>query len=104
MPGPLRPIHIAHLDKARPVVVLTRERVRPYLTNVTIAYVTSTVRGLSTEVAVGSKNQLDHEGVISLDNVTTIAADRLGRQIGWLQPEQEPLLTAALHAAYDLQD
>jgi mRNA interferase MazF len=101
-PPPMRPIHIAHLDKARPVVVLTREAVREYLNNVTVAYITSTVRGLSTEVPVGARNELEHESVISLDNVTTIPASNLGRQIGWLLPDQEPLLTAAIHAAFDL--
>jgi mRNA interferase MazF len=42
--------------------------------------------------------------VISLDNISTIPASRLGRQIGWLLPDQEPALTAAIHAAFDLQD
>ena len=49
----MRPIHTARLDKARPVLVLTREIVRPHLSRVTIAPITSTVRGLSTEVPVG---------------------------------------------------
>ena len=49
----MRPIHLAHLDKTRPVLVLTRELVRPYLSRVTIAPITSTIRGLSTEVPVG---------------------------------------------------
>ncbi len=33
----MRAIHIAHLDKARPVLILTRELVRPHLATVTIA-------------------------------------------------------------------
>ncbi|MGF2943663.1 type II toxin-antitoxin system toxin endoribonuclease MazF3, partial [Mycobacterium sp. Lab-001] len=47
----MRPIHIAQLDKARPVLILTREVVRPHLTNVTVAPITTTVRGLATEVS-----------------------------------------------------
>jgi hypothetical protein len=53
------------LDKTRPVLVLTRDTVRPHLTNVTVAPITSTIRGLSTEVPVGTANGLDHESVIS---------------------------------------
>ena len=53
----MRPIHVAQLDKARPVVVLTRELVRPHLARVTVAPITMTVRGLSTEVAVGPANE-----------------------------------------------
>lgn len=100
----MRPIHLAALDEPRPVIVLTRELVRPHLTRVTVAPITTTVRGLSTEVAVGADNGLDHPGVISCDNVVTIPRAALGRQIGRLFPEQEPYLTAALHAAFDLEE
>jgi mRNA interferase MazF len=55
----MRPIHVAQLDKVRPVLVLTRELVRPHLSRVTVAPITTTVRGLSTEVYVGPANGLD---------------------------------------------
>jgi mRNA interferase MazF len=100
----MRPIHLAHLDKTRPVLVLTRELVRPHLSRVTVAPITSTIRGLSTEVPVGPDNGLDHPSVISCDNVVTVPKSALGRQVGRLLPEQEPALTAALHAAFDLED
>lgn len=100
----MRPIHLAQLDKTRPVLVLTRELVRPQLNRVTVAPITSTVRGLSTEVPVGPANGLDHPSVVSCDNVVTVPAAALGRQIGRLLPEQEVALTAALHAAFDLED
>ena len=100
----MRPIHLATLDKTRPVLILTRELVRPHLSRVTVAPITSTIRGLSTEVPVGPDNGLDHPSVVSCDNVLTIPAQALGRQIGRLLPEQEPILTTALHAAFDLDD
>jgi len=100
----MRPIHLAALDKTRPVLVLTRDLVRPHLTRVTVAPITSTARGLSTEVPVGSRNGLDRPSVVSCDNVVTIPSAALGRQIGRLLPEQEQALTAALHAAFDLED
>jgi mRNA interferase MazF len=100
----MRPIHLAQLDKTRPVLVLTRELVRPHLSRVTVAPITSTVRGLSTEVPVGPDNGLDHPSVVSCDNVVTVPMSALGRQIGRLLPAQEVALTAALHAAFDLDD
>jgi mRNA interferase MazF len=100
----MRPIHLAALDKTRPVLVLTRELVRPHLNRVTVAPITSTARGLSTEVSVGPRNGLDRPSVVSCDNVVTIPSAALGRQIGRLLPEQEQALTAALHAAFDLED
>jgi mRNA interferase MazF len=98
----MRPIHVAQLDKARPVLVLTRELVRPYLTTVTVAPITTTVRGLSTEVPVDAANGLAAPSVISCDNVTTIPSGALGAQIGMLLDRQEPLLSEAISAAFDL--
>jgi mRNA interferase MazF len=98
----VRPIHSAQLDKARPVLVLTRELVRPHLARVTVAPITSTIRGLSTEVPVGRVNGLAHSCVVSCDNIVTVPASALGRQIGYLLPAQEAALTAAIHAAFDL--
>ncbi|MGH3970958.1 MAG: type II toxin-antitoxin system PemK/MazF family toxin [Mycobacterium sp.] len=98
----MRPIHLAHLDKRRPVLVLTRELVRPHLSRVTVAPITSTVRGLSTEVPVGAANGLDKPSAISCDNIATIPTESLGRHLGYLFPAQEPELTAAIRNAFDL--
>ncbi len=98
----MRPIHAAQLDKARPVVVLTRELVRPHMARVTVAPITTTVRGLSTEIPVGPANGLEHACVVSCDNIVTVPKSALGRQIGYLLPAQEAALTSAIHAAFDL--
>jgi len=98
----VRPIHLARLDKTRPVLVLTRELVRPHLTRVTVAPITSTIRGLSTEVAVGPANGLEHRWVISCDNIVTVPSHALGRQLGYLLPGQEAELAVAIRAAFDL--
>jgi mRNA interferase MazF len=98
----MRAIHVAQLDKARPVLVLTRELVRPYLRTVTVAPITTTIRGLSSEVAVDSANGLSELSVVSCDNITTIPADVVGEQIGVLLDSQEPALSEAIVAAFDL--
>lgn len=98
----MRPIHLARLDKTRPVLVLTRELVRPHLTNVTVAPITTRIRGLSTEVAVDRSNGLEHDSVVSCDNVQTIPVDALGRRIGRLLPDQEAALAVAIRVAFDL--
>ena len=98
----MRPIHLAQLDKTRPVLILTREAVRPYLNRLTVAPITSTIRGLSTEVPVGPANGLDHDSVVSCDNVVTVLKSALGNHLGYLLPHQEPILAEAILAAYDL--
>ena len=98
----MREICLAHLDKTRPVVVLTREAARTAMTKVTVAPITSTAKGLSSEVPVGSANGLEYDSVISLDNVVTIPASLLGRTVGFLTTDQEAQLARAMVLAYDL--
>ena len=99
----MRDIHVAHLDKARPVVVLTREPVRAAMRRVTVAPITTTVKGLSTEVAVGTENGLEQPGVISCDNIITIDKAALGRHVGFLFERQERDLAAAVANAFALR-
>jgi mRNA interferase MazF len=98
----MRPIHVALLDKSRPVLVLTRELVRPHLATVTIAPITTRIRGLSSELPVGVANGLAGPSVVSCDNVTTVPAAALGQQIGVLLDDQERALSEAIAAAFDL--
>lgn len=98
----MRPIYLARMEKTRPVLVLTRERIRPHLAWVTIAPITSTIRGVHTEVAVGPANGIDHAAVINCDNITTIPVPALGRFVGYLLHAQEQDLTEAILAAFDL--
>ena len=98
----MHPIWLARLDKTRPVLVLTREEVRAVRRLVTVAPITSTVRGLSSEVSVGRRNGLEHDSAVNLDSITTIPREALVRPVGALLQEQEDALTRAFHAAVDL--
>ncbi len=98
----MRAIHVAQLDKARPVLILTRELVQPHLRTVTVAPITTTIRGLSSEVGVDAANGLAEPSVVSCDNITTIPTDAVGERIGVLLDSQEPALSEAIVAAFDL--
>ncbi len=98
----MRPIHTAKLDKTRPVLILTRELVRPHLTRVTVAPITSTVDGIATEVPVGPRNGLDTDSAIKCDQIVSIPIDQLHEQCGWLLDAQELELHEAIRAAFDL--
>ena len=99
----MRPIHLAQLDKSRPVLVLTREIARPHMNTVTVAPITTTIRGLSSEVLVGPGNGLNERCVVACDHVTTVPVAALRSQIGRLFDEQETKLRDAIHAAFDLE-
>ncbi len=99
----MREICLAKLDKTRPVLVLTREAARGAMTKVTVAPITSTVRGLSSELPLDARNGLDHACAASLDNVMTIPTALLGRTVGFLRSDQEKALARAAVLAYDLE-
>ena len=98
----MREICLVRLDKTRPALVLTREAARAEMTKVTVAPLTTTIMGLSSEVLVGPDNGLDQDCVVALDNVITIPVNLLGRTVGYLRAEQEAQLARAVVLAYDL--
>jgi len=99
-----RPIYLADLDKQRPCVLLTRQHMASRLAWVTIAPITSQIRGIPTEVRVdaGPETGLKLDSAISGDNIRTIPKSALVRQIGVLPASCEPRLTAAIVKAFDL--
>ena len=99
----MREICLVRLDKTRPALVLTREAARGAMTKVTVAPITGAIKGLSSEVAVGLGNGLDHDCVVSMDNVITVPVDALGRIVGNLSPAQDVQLARAVVLAYDLE-
>ena len=99
----MREICLVRLDKTRPALVLTREAARAAMTKVTVAPLSATIKGLSSEVRLGPDNGLDHDCVVSLDNVLTVPTDSLGRIVGYLSDGQEAQLARAVVMAYDLE-
>ena len=71
-------------DKMRPVLVLTRERFIQHLTSVLVAPVTTSVRGIPTEVALGPAEGLPQPCAANFDNIFTLRRDRLRDRIGQL--------------------
>lgn len=100
----MRAIHKVQLDKVRPAVLITRETALAYFAGITIAPITSTARGLASEVPVGVRNGLDHDSVVNCDDVATVPAALIGEFVGYLDENDEWALTTALHAAYGLYD
>lgn len=90
------------LDKRRPALLLTRPEAVCFPSKVTVAPITSTVRGLAIEVAVDREHGLNHPSVVNVDNVTTLPRERLGARIGMLRLDQEQDVLDALRAAYGI--
>ena len=88
----------ADLDKIRPVVVLTRARVATRLHRILVAPVTTTTRGIATEVALGPSAGVLEGSVANLDNVQLVPAACLLRQAGMVPTDTWPRFCAAMAA------
>jgi len=75
-------------DKGRPVLVLTRSSALTYLSRATVAPVTSTIRGVPSEVALGPEDGMKHACVVNLHNVMTVSQSNLGRRLTQLGPRR----------------
>ena len=98
----MRAIHWVELDTSRPALVLTRPEAGRFLHRVTVAPITSTVRGLAIEVPVGQAHGLPHESVVNCDSITTVHRDRLGARIGFLSDEEDAAVLRAIQSAFAL--
>lgn len=88
----------------RPVCVLTRNAALPVLSAITCAPITRTMRGIRSEVEVGSREGLPAPGVITCDNLITIPIDALdARPVGHLDLQARADLDQALRYALDIQ-
>jgi mRNA interferase MazF len=83
-------------DKKRPVVVLTRDSVIPYLSTVTVAPVTSTIRGVPSEVVLNEEDGMKAPCAVNLHNILTISQDHLGRRVAGLNSVRMNEICAAL--------
>jgi mRNA interferase MazF len=69
-------------DKRRPVLVLTRDPMGRLLHSVICAPITSTIRGLATEVRLGRDAGLASDSVANFDNTFLLSRGRLIRRLG----------------------
>jgi mRNA interferase MazF len=84
--GEVRWYRFARPDKQRPVVILTRDSILEYLGEVSVAPITTTVRGIASEVRLGAEDAMPRECAVNLDHVQTVAKGRLGALVATLSP------------------
>lgn len=86
--------------KKRPVLVLSRDSAIGYLNEITIAPITSTIRGIPSEVVLTTLDGMAKECAVSLDHIQTVPNNRVGRLITTLGSEK---MNAVKRAARHLQ-
>ena len=94
--GDVRLYRFAPPDKQRPVVVLTRESAVAYLSTVTVAPVTSTIRGVPSEVVLNEADGMKKPCAVNLHNLVTVSQQRLGRRVARLSEVRLSEICAAV--------
>ena len=83
-------------------MLLSRDAAYRLLTSVTVAEVTTTIRGIHVEVELGEAEGLVRNSVANLDNIHAVELRRLSAKIGELGPERSYEVERALGYALDI--
>ena len=76
--------------------MLTRSSAIGYLSRVTVAPITSTIRGVPSEVALGPEDGMKQSCAVNLHNVMTVRQANLGRFVAELDSRRMREVCAAL--------
>lgn len=71
----------------RPVLVLTRSAVVPYLSKIVVAEITAQGKGYPTQISIGLRANLRKPSFVSCDGLHTLPKERLRRLLGELPLE-----------------
>jgi mRNA interferase MazF len=94
--GDVRLYQFAPPDKKRPVVVLTRDSAVGYLSTVTVAPITSTIRGVPSEVVLSEEDGMKASCAVNLHHAVTVSQERLGKRVARLSTPRMNEICAAL--------
>lgn len=91
-------------DKRRPVLILTRSSAIHFLNEITIGPITSTIRGIPSEVILGVEDGMPSDCAVNLDHVQTVPKGKIGRLITGLSAEKMNEIALALCFALGIDD
>ncbi len=94
--GDVRWYRFAQPDKRHPVVVLTRNSAIPYLGELTVAPVTSTIREIPSEVPLSAADGMPQSCAINLDHLQTVSKGKIAGRITTLSTHKMETLRQAL--------
>jgi mRNA interferase MazF len=94
--GEIRLYRFSAPDKKRPVLILTRGGAIRYLSRVTVAPITTAIRGVPSEVVLGAEDGMRQACAVNLHNLVTVAQSGLGRRLAQLSPARLREVCAAL--------
>lgn len=102
--GDIRLLRFASPDKTRLVLVLTRASAVAYLSRVTVAPITSTIRDAPSEVALDVDEGVKRRCAVNLHNLMTVDKAVLGRLVAQLSDDRMRDVCGALAFALGCGD
>ncbi|KAA3606604.1 MAG: type II toxin-antitoxin system PemK/MazF family toxin [Calditrichaeota bacterium] len=102
--GEIRYFTFKSPDKKRPVLILTRDSVIPYLNKITVAPITTTIRDISSEVLLGKVDGMPKDCAINFDHIQTVDKTKIGKLITSLTVVKLEQVSEAVNFALDLQN
>ena len=93
----------ARIDTLRPVVIASRNDVNGVRSRTTVAVVTTTVRGIPTEVTLDQRDGFESACAVNCDELVTIEKSRLERRRGALSTARLAEFDDALRFALQLR-
>lgn len=100
--GEIRWYTFAQPDKSRPVLILTRSSAIRHLNAVTVAPITSTMRGVPSELPLGVEDGLTQPCAANFYNLQTVPKAKLGAWITTLTTYRMAQAEEALRFALEL--
>jgi len=100
--GDIRWYKFGSPDKKRPVLILTRNSVLDYLSEVTIAPITSTIRDIPSEVPLSVSDGMPRDCAINLDHIQTVSKGKIGSLITTISHQKMDQVREAIIFALNL--
>ena len=75
-------------DKQRPILILTRDSILEYLSEVTVAPITSTIREIPSEVSLSKEYGMPRDCAINCDHIQTVSKAKIGSLIATLSEQK----------------
>lgn len=86
----------------RPVVLLSRDEAYTVRNAVTVAEISTTIRGIPVEVKLGPEDELPKKCVANLDTIITIRKSLLIERVAMLKPDKIEQINVAIKFALDI--
>ncbi len=90
-------------NKRRPVLILTRNELIPELSKITVAEITTTIRGIESEVLLDIFDGMFDDCAVNLTNIHTIPKEKIGGYITHLSDERMQDVFEAVKYAFNFK-